>query len=276
MRWYPRVRTARHRVRGDRLTRVRCDTKTRHGCGAERIEQPVVVEAPVTVEGSRVEIEDRRVVVTAGAARRPRRRRQLVEIVGEQMETLSDGEPGVDEGRRVGLAERVRHDRLVAARLRLSETALDHGRARGSIRPHREAGDVGVGAERSDTRPAAPPAEVRVQGRHGGASVTAGRAAARQRRFHGTPGTVGDMMLVRADPRFADHDPGRGHPRVGAAGSRAGRIARRRRRWRHHALVTLLRRGRDRRGDQGAHSPSVERSSRSPNAAADPSISTRA
>ena len=91
-----------------------------------------------------------------GRAGRSRRRRQLVEVVGEQVETLSHGEPGVDERRRVRLAERARHDRLVAASLHLSETALDHGRARRSIRPHREAGDVGVGAERPDTpsRPA--------------------------------------------------------------------------------------------------------------------------
>src|SRR5256886_4804001 len=27
-----------------------------------------------------------------------------------------------------------------------------------------------------------------------------------------TPGTVGSMLFVGVDPRFADHDPGRGHP----------------------------------------------------------------
>src|SRR2546423_10696458 len=27
-----------------------------------------------------------------------------------------------------------------------------------------------------------------------------------------TPGTVGGMLFVGVDPRFADHDPGRGHP----------------------------------------------------------------
>ena len=45
-----------------------------------------MVEVPVAVEGGRVEVEDRWIVVAAGALRRARRRRQPVEVVGEQVE----------------------------------------------------------------------------------------------------------------------------------------------------------------------------------------------
>ena len=204
----------------------------------QRLAEAVFLEPPEEVEGEPVEREHALAVRAPGTARSElgHARRELGEVVLEQVEPLPNVEAGVDERQCVGGRERTRHDRAKSGVLQRAETRVDDGRVGRDALTEDEVRDVASSAPRSGASPAEGVVPRPSAGDAFGHDVRAYLEGPRRPRRSSLPALGADapgrsgpgdlrrtiraarsvasaaVLLLATDDAFAAHDPGPGHP----------------------------------------------------------------
>ena len=89
------------------------DAEPDRRCGVQGIDQALGLEPPEVIEGAPIELEHGRAVDAPRSAQRRLtvvRSGHVAEWVLQEVETLTQAEPGVDERERVGRGQCTRHD----------------------------------------------------------------------------------------------------------------------------------------------------------------------